>query len=264
MARRHLWVEPLHEALPAARLLACRAGAGFAAGNSSTWRASRRRLEVRMTSSLRVLVPAGMALIAALAGSQVNARGAADAGWDAKAAAAYLDGRAEWWTTWPNAARDRGTYCMSCHTTLPYALARPELRGLLERTWAIASQKDKIVGNLLTRARSWREVEPWYPDQTRYSEDQRVPGDRVGDECRRAQPPGRPGWQAERRHADRPWRDVGASDEDRSGSRRVDMAELQDGSVGVAELAVPRRVDRGAGGWFGAEGYVARRILPIG
>ena len=72
-----------------------------------------------MTSSLRVLVPAGMALIAALAGSQVNARGAADAGWDPKAAAAYLDGRAEWWTTWPNAARDKGTYCMS----MPHDLA---------------------------------------------------------------------------------------------------------------------------------------------
>ena len=27
--------------------------------------------------------------------------------------------------------------------------------------------EDKIVGNLLTRARNWREVEPWYPDQTR-------------------------------------------------------------------------------------------------
>ena len=25
----------------------------------------------------------------------------------------------------------------------------------------------KIMGNLLTRARNWRDVEPWYPDQTR-------------------------------------------------------------------------------------------------
>jgi hypothetical protein len=87
-------------------------------------------------------------------------------GWDAKAAASYLDGRAEWWTTWPNASRDRGTYCMSCHTTLPYALARPALRGPLgEREPSTA--EGKIFGNLLTRARSWRDVEPWYPDQTR-------------------------------------------------------------------------------------------------
>ena len=87
-------------------------------------------------------------------------------GWDAKSAASYLDGRAEWWTTWSNAQRDRGTYCMSCHTTLPYALARPELRGLLsERGPSPAEQK--IVGNLLTRAQNWREVEPWVPNQTR-------------------------------------------------------------------------------------------------
>lgn len=87
-------------------------------------------------------------------------------GWDPKAAAAYLDGRADWWTTWPNAARDRGTYCMSCHTTLPYALARPELRSLLNERGPSAAE-GKIMGNLLTRAVNWREVAPWYPDQTR-------------------------------------------------------------------------------------------------
>ena len=54
-------------------------------------------------------------------------------GFDARAAAAYLDARAEWWSTWPNAARDRGTFCISCHTTLPYALARPALRATPRR-----------------------------------------------------------------------------------------------------------------------------------
>ncbi len=118
-----------------------------------------------MKSLLRIIVPAGLAAIAVVVGSHVNARGS-DPGWDPKAAAAYLDGRAEWWTTWPNAARDRGTYCMSCHTTLPYALARPELRDLLNER-APSAPEEKILGNLLTRARSWREIEPWYPDQTR-------------------------------------------------------------------------------------------------
>ena len=87
-------------------------------------------------------------------------------GWDPKAAAGYLDGRATWRTTWPNAARDRGTYCMSCHTTLPFALARPQLRTLLNEP-APSSAEDKILDNLLMRARNWRDVEPWYPDQTR-------------------------------------------------------------------------------------------------
>jgi squalene-hopene/tetraprenyl-beta-curcumene cyclase len=87
-------------------------------------------------------------------------------GFDAKAAAAYLDARAEAWSVWPNAQRDRGTFCISCHTTLPYALARPELREPLgERQPSPA--ESKILNNLLTRARNWREVEPFYPDQTR-------------------------------------------------------------------------------------------------
>jgi squalene-hopene/tetraprenyl-beta-curcumene cyclase len=85
---------------------------------------------------------------------------------NAKAAAAYLDARAESWSTWSNAQRDRGTFCMSCHTTLPYALARPELRERIGEAQPSAAET-KILDNLVTRARSWREVEPFYPDQTR-------------------------------------------------------------------------------------------------
>src|SRR5262249_5940071 len=86
--------------------------------------------------------------------------------WDAKAAAAYLDSRATWWTTWQNAQRDRGTFCISCHTTLPYAMARPALRGPLGEHEPSAAE-NKILGNLLTRARNYRDMEPFYPDQTR-------------------------------------------------------------------------------------------------
>ena len=106
-------------------------------------------------------------LLAATAG--VGARPAPDGisrGFDAKAAAAYLDARATAWSVWPNAQRDRGTFCISCHTTLPYALARPELRGPLGEAGP-STAESKILANLLTRARNWREVEPFYPDQTR-------------------------------------------------------------------------------------------------
>jgi len=120
-----------------------------------------------MTSTLRAVVASGTVILAAVAiGSTLEAGPTGVPGWDAPAAAKYLDGRAEWWTTWPNAARDRGTYCMSCHTTLPYALARPALRGPLGEA-APSAAEAKILGNLLTRARNWRDVEPWYPDQTR-------------------------------------------------------------------------------------------------
>ena len=104
------------------------------------------------------------AFVSAL-GSQRSAP-ADTAGWNPAAAAHYLDGRAEWWTTWPNATRDSGTYCMSCHTTLPYALARPALRSLVGES-APSPAEEKILANLLRRARSWHDVEPWYPDQTR-------------------------------------------------------------------------------------------------
>jgi squalene-hopene/tetraprenyl-beta-curcumene cyclase len=87
-------------------------------------------------------------------------------GWNPQAAAAYLDGRAAFWATWPNAARDHGTFCISCHTTLPYAIARPALRGLLGESGPGAAET-KILENLLTRARGYREMEPFYPDQTR-------------------------------------------------------------------------------------------------
>ena len=81
-------------------------------------------LQANMRTFYRFGLAAALLILSASVGIRLNAA-PADPGWDAKAAAAYLDGRAEWWTTWPNAARDRGTYCMSCHTTLPYALARP-------------------------------------------------------------------------------------------------------------------------------------------
>jgi squalene-hopene/tetraprenyl-beta-curcumene cyclase len=120
-----------------------------------------------MVSSLRAVVASGIVIAAVVAMGSRSQAGPPDVpAWDPSAAARYLDGRAEWWTTWPNAARDRGTYCMSCHTTLPYALARPALREPLGER-APSAPEEKIVGNLLARARKWREVEPWYPDQTR-------------------------------------------------------------------------------------------------
>src|SRR5262245_47437745 len=42
--------------------------------------------------------------------------------WNPKAAAAYLDQRERWWMGWQDAAREHGTFCISCHTSVPYAL----------------------------------------------------------------------------------------------------------------------------------------------
>ena len=113
------------------------------------------------------LVAAALAI--ALAGLfAVTVIGRFDAGpdWNRVAAGAYLDQRQGWWMTWPTAARDHDTSCVSCHTTLPYALARPALRTALAETATTATER-KMLGHITKRVRLWREVEPFYDDQTR-------------------------------------------------------------------------------------------------
>jgi squalene-hopene/tetraprenyl-beta-curcumene cyclase len=86
--------------------------------------------------------------------------------WDEKGAAAYIDSRQLWWTSFPSAARDANTVCVSCHTSLPYALARPALRAALNEHGRSENEL-KIIADVVKRVRAWKEVEPWYPDQTR-------------------------------------------------------------------------------------------------
>src|SRR5438552_3423851 len=61
--------------------------------------------------------------------------------WDARAAATHLDGRAAWWMGWAGARRDHDTFCVSCHTAMPYALARPALRSALGETGPSATER---------------------------------------------------------------------------------------------------------------------------
>src|SRR5262249_32400592 len=84
--------------------------------------------------------------------------------WNTKAAAAALDERQTWWASWPSAQRDHGTFCVSCHTALPYALARPGLRSSLGESQASAAET-ALVENVLKRVRQWNEVAPFYNDQ---------------------------------------------------------------------------------------------------
>jgi squalene-hopene/tetraprenyl-beta-curcumene cyclase len=86
--------------------------------------------------------------------------------WSPKAAAAYLDGREVWWMSWSGAARDHQTFCISCHTVLPYALARPTLRSALAEE-APSPMEGKLLDDITKRVRMWKEVEPFYPDATR-------------------------------------------------------------------------------------------------
>lgn len=86
--------------------------------------------------------------------------------WSPKAAAAYLDQREAWWTTWSLSARDHDTYCVSCHTVLPYAMARPTLRGALSETEAPPPERS-LIENVTKRVRLWNDVAPFYSDEAR-------------------------------------------------------------------------------------------------
>ena len=83
--------------------------------------------------------------------------------WDRKAAAAYLDGRMAWWESWPSAVRDHDTFCVSCHTSMPYALARPALRSALGEHGPSADER-VFLDNISKRVSIWQEAEPFYSD----------------------------------------------------------------------------------------------------
>jgi squalene-hopene/tetraprenyl-beta-curcumene cyclase len=89
--------------------------------------------------------------------------------WSPKAAAAYLDQRADWWMGWPGAARDHGTFCVSCHTALPYALSRPALREPLADD-APSNNERRLLDNVTKRVRLWKEAGPYYGDRDRSSD----------------------------------------------------------------------------------------------
>jgi squalene-hopene/tetraprenyl-beta-curcumene cyclase len=86
--------------------------------------------------------------------------------WDQKAAAAYLDRRQEWWMQWPKSQRDHNTFCVSCHTAVPYALTRSALRTGLAEQSPSASER-RLLDNVTKRVRLWKEVEPFYSDADR-------------------------------------------------------------------------------------------------
>jgi squalene-hopene/tetraprenyl-beta-curcumene cyclase len=86
--------------------------------------------------------------------------------WDQKAAATYLDQRAGWWMEWPKAARDHDTFCVSCHTAVPYALSRSALRKALAEAAPSANER-RLLDNVTKRVRLWKEVAPFYSDADR-------------------------------------------------------------------------------------------------
>lgn len=87
----------------------------------------------------------------------------ASTGWNAAAAARYMDYRQTWWMSWPQARRDQDTACISCHTAVPYAMARPTLRGPLGES-ALSGPERQMLAYVTKRVNLWDQVKPFYND----------------------------------------------------------------------------------------------------
>lgn len=84
--------------------------------------------------------------------------------WDEKAAASYLDQRESRWARWSPAARDHGTFCISCHTAVPYALSRRALDFELGQSSPTLGERE-LIENVTKRVRSWDSIQPYYRSQ---------------------------------------------------------------------------------------------------
>ncbi len=83
--------------------------------------------------------------------------------WNRQAAATYLDSREVWWQGWPRAQKDHGTLCISCHTVVPYAMARPSLSHELSETGMSPAEKT-MFDSVEKRVSMWSEMVPFYSD----------------------------------------------------------------------------------------------------
>ena len=83
--------------------------------------------------------------------------------WDKFAAAKYLDDREVWWQDWPHAQKDHGTVCVSCHTQVPYALARPALRAQLGEQ-KVSDPERAMLDSIIKRVNLGNEAETFYSD----------------------------------------------------------------------------------------------------
>jgi squalene-hopene/tetraprenyl-beta-curcumene cyclase len=106
---------------------------------------------------------AGSAMALALTGCSPAASDPART-WDPRSAAAYLDQREDWWVRWPGSARDHHTFCISCHTVLPYALARARLDTALHAP-SPGADESRLTSDVRKRVQLWDETGPYYTDQ---------------------------------------------------------------------------------------------------
>jgi squalene-hopene/tetraprenyl-beta-curcumene cyclase len=99
----------------------------------------------------------GLVLLTTVSAGKARGGDPAPPRWSPKAAATYLDGRADWWLSWSGSARGQGTVCLSCHTSMPFALARPALGAQLGETAAGAAES-RLIDIVKKRVENWDKI----------------------------------------------------------------------------------------------------------
>ncbi len=85
----------------------------------------------------------------------------AEEAWNKATATAYLDQREQAWIDFRNASRGEGasqTTCVSCHTVVGYAFARPVLRRLAGARELSAPEK-KLLADRTQRVQNWKDLD---------------------------------------------------------------------------------------------------------
>jgi squalene-hopene/tetraprenyl-beta-curcumene cyclase len=110
-----------------------------------------------------VLLIAVVCVLASWQARVVVGAASANNNWDRKAAALYLDDREIWWQSWPRAQKDHGTVCISCHTQVPYALARPLLVRELGEA-GMSPAQTAMMASVEKRVNGWADMATFYND----------------------------------------------------------------------------------------------------
>jgi len=112
-------------------------------------------------NAMRAVVVSALAVSMAVAiGTGPGATQSNPVRWDAASAARYLDARMDMW--WSNAkVLKTGTAeqrCLSCHTAVPYAIARPRLLG----DPSLTAHESRILDTVTARVASIGNQQPYY------------------------------------------------------------------------------------------------------
>ena len=176
----------------------------------------------------RSLAVAAVLLLGTLAARAAAPDAATDATWDKAAAARYLDARMDtWWAkAKPLKTGDGETKCLSCHTAVPYALARPSLRIAMGQA-APTAHEERMLDTVRQRVANVATEQPYY-DHTE-AKKVGVARRRSRAERRRAHPVRHAGaiGDGQRRHPGGDGAPLGSA----AARRRVGLAELRPRAV---------------------------------